>query len=345
MSGALVGRILAPTRSRTAATATTRECVALGFLAAAFPDSDVVLSALSPLAYLLNHRGVTHSILMLPLWAMLLAWIWSRIRGNPAGFRTYAAVSAGAIAIHILGDLITSFGTMIFAPFSDLRVAWSTTFIIDLWFSGILVAGLLLSALLRRTRLPAAAALIVLAGYVGLQWQQQQQAIAAGEAHARAQGIAAVEVAAIPRPVSPFNWTIVIVEKERYHYAFVNLERTEPLVAGDGAGFIRTLDAAYEPVASARWTVVERYGSEAGTRPLGVQVWNEEAFAFFRWFSRFPVVTAVEKGNPSTCVWFQDLRFYTPGRNTWPFRYGMCREGESGPWRAYEYDDGRRIAL
>ena len=47
-----------------------------------------------------------------------------------------------ALGLHIAGDVITSFGTMIYAPFSNARVAWSTTFIIDLWFSGIIVAGL-----------------------------------------------------------------------------------------------------------------------------------------------------------------------------------------------------------
>jgi inner membrane protein len=58
-------------------------------------------------------------------------------------------------------------------------------------------------------------------------------------------------------------------------------------------------------------------------------------FAFFRWFAQYPVLYRIDTGNPSSCVWFQDLRFFTPGRATWPFRYGLCREG-AGEWRAYE---------
>ena len=46
------------------------------------------------------------------------------------------------------------------------------------------------------------------------------------------------------------------------------------------------------------------------------------------------MLARVEAGNPSTCVWFQDLRFFTPGRASWPFRYGMCREN-GGDWRAH----------
>jgi hypothetical protein len=32
-------------------------------------------------------------------------------------------------------------------------------------------------------------------------------------------------------------------------------------------------------------------------------------------------------------VWFIDLRFYTPGRATQPFRYGACRDGPGAAWR------------
>jgi inner membrane protein len=46
-----------------------------------------------------------------------------------------------ALGAHIVGDLITGFGTIVFAPLSDWRAALGTTFIIDLWFSGIILAG------------------------------------------------------------------------------------------------------------------------------------------------------------------------------------------------------------
>jgi inner membrane protein len=42
--------------------------IGIGFMVAAFPDIDVVATWISPLAYLYHHRGVTHSLLMLPLW-------------------------------------------------------------------------------------------------------------------------------------------------------------------------------------------------------------------------------------------------------------------------------------
>ena len=58
--------------------------VAVGALVAAFPDLDIVATWLSPLAYLYHHRGVTHSLVMLPLWTVLLAWLFAWIwRGGP----------------------------------------------------------------------------------------------------------------------------------------------------------------------------------------------------------------------------------------------------------------------
>jgi inner membrane protein len=190
LSGALAARLVAPGKN---AAVTTADCMVLGAAAAAFPDTDVVLSYLSPLAYLYHHRGVTHSVLMLPLWTFLLAAIWSFVRRNRAGFAIYALIAAIGLGVHILGDLITSFGTMIFAPFSAARLEWGTTFIIDLWFTGIILAGLALSAWYRASRVPALIGLAVLCGYVGLQWIEKQRAIGFGVAHARENGLTGAE--------------------------------------------------------------------------------------------------------------------------------------------------------
>jgi inner membrane protein len=53
--------------------------------------------------------------------------------------------------------------------------------------------------------------------------------------------------------------------------------------------------------------------------------------AVYRWFAQIPAFDGVTTG--STCVWFVDLRFYTPARETPPFRYGACRDRPEAPWR------------
>jgi len=88
-----------------------------------------------------------------------------------------------------------------------------------------------------------------------------------------------------------------------------------------------------------------RFGSSESERTTARAAWSQPEFAFYRWFAEEPVLLRVEMGNPSTCAWFQDLRFFTPGRDTWPFRYGMCRE-DGGQWELFRLDgDSKRVAI
>ena len=303
----------------------------VGALTAAFPDVDVVASYLSPLAYLYHHRGITHSLVMLPLWAVLLAIVYAALWRWKPGWRAYVGVTALSLAAHIAGDWITSFGTMIFAPLSDARFGIGTTFIIDLWFTGIILAGLLASALWHRSRAPAVAGAGALAAYVLFQWVLQQQAIDFGEAYARARTYENARVSALPRPVSPLNWTVLVESEDGYRYAHVNLIRktARPEPAAD-SHLITRLDAPYRPLDDVRWIEASRYGTDPDVS-LAREAYAQPAFRFFRWFAAYPALLHIESGNPSRCVWFHDLRFVTPGRDGTPFRYGMCREGD-GAW-------------
>ena len=131
-----------PRRSRNPASRSRSDAaVVLGTIAASLPDLDYVIGWFSPLAYLIHHRGFTHSFVLLPLWSFVFAWLCAKLwRGGP-GWRAYFGVFAWGIGIHIVGDWITSYGTMLLSPLSDRRFALSTTFIIDLWLGAILLAG------------------------------------------------------------------------------------------------------------------------------------------------------------------------------------------------------------
>ena len=340
LSGALLARMTAP---KDAPPRSLPRRIAAGFLACAAPDLDFVVSYIGPVEYLLYHRGVTHSIILLPLWALALSWILAKLLREPRGWRALYGITALGIAVHIVGDLITSFGTIVFAPLSDWRAALGTTFIIDLWFSGIIVAGLLLSVVFWKSRWPATAASAALVAYVGFQYVQQQNAIDFGEQYAHEQGLREARVAAYPRPPTAFNWTVFVSDDEAHHYAHVNLVRREPRYYQPGDGFVARIDSPYLPLDQAVWMTKTRYGS-ASIDGLGKEAWNAPELAFFRWFADVPAFDGVSEG--STCIWFADLRFMTPGRDTLPFRFGACRENPSGTWRAFERaSDGRHAPL
>jgi inner membrane protein len=318
--------------------------VAAGFFASASPDLDFVIGFLGPLEYLQQHRGPTHSVLLLPLWALLCSWMLAKLLREPGGWRALYGVTALGIGTHIAGDLMTSFGTIVFAPLWDWRAAIGTTFIIDLWFSGIILAGLVASAVWRRSRIPAHVATAVLVGYVGFQALLKQQALDFAAQSAAERGMQNAALRAEPRPVSPFNWTVFVSDERAHHFAHVNLVRREPRVAAPDAGFVARLDAAYLPLAQARWETRARYGAQPAAEALAQDAWNSPALEVFRWFAALPAFDGITEG--STCVWFRDLRFEAPARGDSPFRYGACRETRGGAWRAYQRrGETGRIAL
>jgi len=326
LSGALLARA---TARRDAEPRSLPRRIAAGFFACAAPDLDFVAGFFGPLAYLENHRGMTHSLLLLPAWAVPVAWLLAKILREPdgkhgtAGWRALYGIAAMAIGLHIAGDLITSYGTVIFAPFLDWRAGLGTTFIIDVWFSGIIVAGLLASLVLRRSRAPAMAAFVILIGYVAFQYVQREHALEFARAYAG--GRPGVTVDAQPRPPTPFNWTVFVSDDERHAYAHVNLVRQEPKSYHPGDGFIARIDAPYLPLDRALWVTRLRYGAMNEARHR--EAWNSPPLAPFRWFAVEPAFD----GGDATCSWFVDLRFLTPGRDGMPFRYGACRDG--GGWR------------
>jgi inner membrane protein len=330
LSGALLARATAP-RAPAADAPSLGARVAAGAAAATFPDVDYVVSFVSPIAYLESHRGVTHSILLLPLWALLLAWLFARLAKDPQGSRRWLGVCALGIAAHVAGDLITSFGTMILAPVSRVRFALGTTFIIDLVLSGIIVAGLVASLAWRASRAPAVVATLAVVGYVGLQAFAKADAERFGERHADARGLAGAQVVAHPRPVSPFNWTVFVRHGDMVEFAHVNLRRREVERPAADASWIARLDAAYRPLDDARWQQRARFGDSAREQAIARSAWNAGELAFFRWFADIPVFDGAT--GTGTCVAFRDLRFETPGRDTVPFRYRVCRDSPEHRWR------------
>ena len=107
LTHALSGALLA--RAMPAPAGAVARRVAAGFFACAAPDLDFVASFAGPVEYLLNHRGVTHSLLLMPAWAMGVAWLLAKVLREAGGWRALYAVCLAAIALHIAGALYHTF--------------------------------------------------------------------------------------------------------------------------------------------------------------------------------------------------------------------------------------------
>ena len=114
-------------------------------LGAIFPDSDVFRDIFShdSLLMITWHRSITHSLVLLPVWALSLAaltrWIVRWRKWSAPSFFALFGIYALGILSHIFLDLVTTFGTMIWSPFSRSRPAWDLLFIVDFTFAGILL--------------------------------------------------------------------------------------------------------------------------------------------------------------------------------------------------------------
>lgn len=115
-------------------------------LAAVVPDADVFADFLTndPLADLTQHRGFTHSLVGVAVMAPLLALLLWRFTRDKNYKRLLGLASLGFLW-HLVTDLATSWGTMVFYPFSRGRVVWDLLFIIDLAFTALLLLPQLLA--------------------------------------------------------------------------------------------------------------------------------------------------------------------------------------------------------
>ena len=120
-------------------------------LGSIFPDSDVFRDIFSSdrLLVITWHRSITHSLVMLPLWVLLLAVITHRLarwrKWEAPSFAMLTGIYAVGILSHILLDLVTSFGTMIWSPLQWSRPAWDFVFIVDFTLTGILLVPQILA--------------------------------------------------------------------------------------------------------------------------------------------------------------------------------------------------------
>ena len=123
----------------------SRLAAAIGFAAALPADADILIGAGDdPLLNIEFHRHFTHSLIFIPIGALMVASILWLLLRKRIGFKSiyfYALLGYGTSG---LLDACTSYGTHLLWPFSDERVAWSIIAIIDPVFTLVLLIALIL---------------------------------------------------------------------------------------------------------------------------------------------------------------------------------------------------------
>jgi len=325
LTHALTGSVLA--RALPGRPLPTRYVILLVLLSMA-PDADFVLKFISDTTYLQYHRGITHSLLMLPLWVWLF---YSLLPAKRAEQKLAPWLIGAAIAMHIFLDLITSFGTMLLTPFSDWRATLDLVFIVDPLFTACLLLPLLATIIRpKKARQLAVTALLLSASYLGLTLWAHGKAVEL----ARSEQPGAQAYAALPLPFSPYHWQLIATWPDHYKRSSVNLW---PDFAGSTPFFSQAfIDRTMPPLQNPdrlTWQYLPAMQATPGIDGL-------PGVAFYRWFSRFPVLLARDEKH----IEFGDLRFGAgvEGAEA-PFSLDIELGDKPAAWLIWR--EGRRSAL
>ena len=112
-------------------------------VAANLPDLDAVVMLWGDPRAVLLRRTFGHSLLLLPLWILLSVPLLRRFAPKLRFRDLLALVTAGA-GLHLLLDLVNSFGVVLLWPLSGWRPELASVFILDFILTGLLALPLLI---------------------------------------------------------------------------------------------------------------------------------------------------------------------------------------------------------
>lgn len=193
--------------------------VLVGFLGGMAADLDVVIRSNSdPLLFLEYHRQFTHSLIFIPLGGLICGLVLYKLFAQRRGLSWQQTVLFCTLgyATHALLDACTTYGTQLYWPFSNERVAWNTMSIIDPLYT-LPIAGLLLFSLHKQRRRPATLALIWVLAYPCLGWWQRDRAETIGYQLASSRHHLVESLEAKPSFGNILLWKIVYSTADRYY--------------------------------------------------------------------------------------------------------------------------------
>ena len=195
------------------------------------PDLDGVVIALmtdDPVLRMTLHRGISHSLLVLPFASAALWWLYRRSghgRVAQSPLRWFCAIQL-AVLTHPILDAFTVYGTQLLWPLRSPPVMWSSVFIVDPLYTVWLLLGSVVAALAGSRRLgqrALVAGLVLSSAYLG--WSLVAKSMVEGEA-ARAlasAGLADAPRFSVPMPANTVLWRVVAMTPDGYVEGFHSL--------------------------------------------------------------------------------------------------------------------------
>lgn len=213
----------------------------LGLLAGMSADLDVFIrSNTDPLLFLEYHRQFTHSLIFIPIGGSLCAGLLHFLIGKKRSLpfrKTWLYCTIG-YATHAMLDSCTTYGTMLFWPFSDTRIAWNNLSVVDPLFTLPLLVLIILAWKYNNIRFAKFGICWVMV-YALVGWMQKERAESLGLELATQRGHVPDHLGAKPSFGNMILWKIVYEYDGRYYVDAVRVGFTEKIFPGES---IKKLD-------------------------------------------------------------------------------------------------------
>ena len=214
----------------------------IGFLAGLAPDLDVLIrSSTDPMLSLEYHRQFTHSLFFIPFGALIFAIVIFPFVKRSLSLKTIYVASFLGYATHGLLDACTSYGTLLFWPFSNERVTWNSISVVDPLFT-IPVLALIVTAMIKRKRLFSFFAIGWVTFYILLGFVQYERAFLVATELAHLRGHKPERLTLKPSFGNLILWKSIYQHKKRL---YVDAIRTAKYMTWCSGESIRMFDYQY----------------------------------------------------------------------------------------------------
>ena len=205
----------------------------IGFVAGLAPDLDVLIrSSTDPILFLEYHRQFTHSLFFIPFGALLVALLVFPLVKRSMDLKTVYLASFLGYATHGLLDACTSYGTLLFWPFSNQRVTWNNISIVDPLFT-IPVLILLGIAIKTRKRLFSLFAIGWIMFYLSLGLIQYERALSAANQLAFSRGHNPERLTLKPSFGNLILWKSIYQHKDSFYVDAIRTVQSSTWCSGE----------------------------------------------------------------------------------------------------------------
>ena len=195
----------------------------VGCSAGMAPDLDIFIrSASDPLLKLEYHRQFTHSIIFIPIGALIVT-LFSRIffRKYLSWVETYLFSFFG-YATHGLLDACTSYGTQLLWPFSDERISWNYISVVDPFLSIPIILAIIF-AIIMKNKLITFFGIFYIFIYLTFGAFQENRAEYVGKSIANFRGHESKNMTVKPSLGNLFLWKTIYEDRGFYYVDAVRL--------------------------------------------------------------------------------------------------------------------------